>query len=55
MKTKITFLSSAIIILLSLVLICFPASSEESVKNVAVLPFTMNSDRDLTFLQNDAC
>jgi TolB-like protein len=51
MKTKITFLSSAIIIFFSLVLVCFPASSEESVKKVAVLPFTMNSDRDLTFLQ----
>jgi len=51
MKIKITFLSLAIIILVSLVLVCFPAFCEENVKKVAVLPFTMNSDRDLTFLQ----
>jgi TolB-like protein len=51
MKIKITFLSSAIFILLSHALFCLPAYPEESVKNVAVLPFTMNSDRDLTFLQ----
>ncbi|MBW1910482.1 MAG: VCBS repeat-containing protein [Deltaproteobacteria bacterium] len=37
--------------LLILPLIHNPAFSAESVKKVAVLPFTMNSDRDLTFLQ----
>jgi TolB-like protein len=51
MKIKITYLSSVIIILLSLILVCFPASSAENLKKVAVLPFTMNSDRDLSFLQ----
>ena len=51
MKTRTTILSFIIITLLSLVLIWLPASSAESLKKVAVLPFTMNSDRDLTFLQ----
>ena len=51
MKTRTTILSFIIITLLSLVLIWLPASSAESLKKVAVLPFTMNSNRDLTFLQ----
>lgn len=51
MKIKISFLSSGIILLVSLVLACFPAYSAQDIKKVAVLPFTMNSDRDLTFLQ----
>lgn len=51
MKIKSHFLSSAIILLISATLFYFPAYSQEDPKTVAVLPFTMNSDRDLSFLQ----
>ena len=51
MKIKTILLTSLVITVISLVLVSFPAASEESVKKVAVLPFTMNTDRDLTFLQ----
>ena len=51
MKIKTTFLSSAVILFLSFIFVCFPAFSAEDLKKIAVLPFTMNSDRDLTFLQ----
>ncbi len=48
-QEKITI--STVIIALIFTLIMIPASSAEGPKKVAILPFTMNADRDLTFLQ----
>jgi len=42
---------SAIIIILLLAFVKVPVSIADDVKKVAVLPFNMNADRDLTFLQ----
>jgi len=48
MKKTTTFLWSMIITLI----ICVPLARGEDLKKVAVLPFTINADRDLTFLRD---
>jgi TolB-like protein len=52
MKTKTAFLLYALVISLSFPLVQGSLSAEEAPKKVAVLPFTMNADRDLSFLQS---
>jgi len=52
MKTKTTLLCCALAMLISLTLIHVAVSGDESPKIIAVLPFTMNADRDLSFLQS---
>jgi len=52
MKTKISLLLSVLVMSFSFLLVQGSLSSDEAPKKIAVLPFTMNSDRDLTFLQS---
>lgn len=51
MKTKITL--GALPLLVSFILVLFTASPSfsEEPKKLAIIPFTMNSDRDLNFLR----
>ena len=51
MKQKNTNILFTVIILLSVAFIQAPASHGKAPKKVAILPFTMNADRDLAFLQ----
>lgn len=51
MKYRVTFLIPALFILLAGLFLQVPGSAAKAPKTVAILPFTMNSDRDLTFLQ----
>ena len=51
MKYRITLLIPALFILLAGLFLQVPGSAAKAPKKVAILPFTMNSDRDLTFLQ----
>jgi TolB-like protein len=51
MNQKILRILRAILILLVLTLIQTPSFSAKVPKKVAILPFTMHADRDLTFLQ----
>jgi TolB-like protein len=52
MKTKTTLLFCVLVILVSFILIQVSVSADEAPKKIAVLPFTMNADRDLSFLQS---
>lgn len=51
MKHRITFFNCTIFILLAALFSPAPAGAAGAVKKIAILPFTMHSDRDLTFLQ----
>ena len=51
MKFNNCKLSWIIIIILAIALLQVPASVAKTTKKVAILPFNMNADRDLTFLQ----
>jgi len=51
MKTK-TILLAFLVMTFSLLPVQGPLSADEAPKKVAVLPFTMNADRDLSFLQS---
>jgi len=52
MKTKSALLGCFIILLVSLLPSGICLSADEAPKKVAVLPFAMNADRDLSFLQS---
>ncbi len=52
MKTKIALLLSVLVISFSVLLVQGSLSADEAQKRIAVLPFTMNADRDLSFLQS---
>jgi TolB-like protein len=52
MKTKTVFLFCVLVMFFSFAAIQRPSSADEAPKKVAVLPFTMNADRDLSFLQS---
>jgi TolB-like protein len=52
MKTKIALLLSVLVMSFSFLLVQRSLSADESPKKIAVLPFTMNADRDLSFLQS---
>ncbi len=51
MKTKTTVLLFVLVILSSFLFVQGPLFGDEALKKIAVLPFSMNTDRDLTFLQ----
>ncbi len=51
MKYRLTLLMPALFILLTGLFLQVPGSAAKTPKRVAILPFAMNSDRDLTFLQ----
>ena len=51
MRFRNSEISWIILIILAVVLIQAPASSAKTPKKIAILPFNMNADRDLTFLQ----
>lgn len=52
MKTKTSLLVYFLVILFFFILGQGSLSAEEAQKRIAVLPFTMNADRDLSFLQS---
>jgi len=51
MKFRNSEISWIILIILAVVLIQAPVSSAKTPKKIAILPFNMNANRDLTFLQ----
>jgi len=51
MKIRTTVLPFILTILFILIFVGVPSHADESPKKIAILPFTMNADRDLTFLQ----
>jgi len=52
MKTKAALLFCILVVLFSFTFIQMSVSADEAPKKIAVLPFTMNADRDLSFLQS---
>jgi len=52
MKTRTALLSAIFLTLLSVLFTQTPLSAKEAPKKIAILPFTMNADRDLSFLQS---
>ncbi len=51
MKTRATVLSFILTISFSLIFVGVSSHADESPKKIAILPFTMNADRDLNFLR----
>ena len=51
MKTRVTVLSCIFIISIILIFVGVYSQAAEAPKKIAILPFTMNADRDLSFLR----
>jgi TolB-like protein len=51
MKYRVTLIVPALFIVLTFLFFLVPGSAAKDPKKVAILPFNMNSERDLTFLQ----
>jgi len=49
MKTRVTVLSFILTISFILIFVGVSSHAAESPKKIAILPFTMNADRDLSF------